>query len=486
MSCNSVVDKQVTLIKKHFPESLLDYLRKYVSFKNPAKEMAQKEHLYNWWKMEDYIDLWSEDEKNFYIPRGFAFQELRLEGILDKRINKHVNYKNLAEVNLRAYQEIACREILEQQQGVWVAPPGAGKTTTTLEAIRRSGQRALIIVDKTNIAEQWRERAQQFLQKDIGLIGDGVYNEQDITVVLQQTLWARKDSLIKKGFFDAWGFVVVDECHHVTADTFQQIISEFSSFYRIGISATPYKSKGYEDIIDMVLGPTFHITKKEILRKEGWLIKPKVKIWSTGFEHDYFSTHKTNGIDCFVEGCNRDLAKRRHQNNYMDITNALVKDFDRNGLIANNVAGELKQGHCIVVLSKRLKHLQDIADMVTALMNTSKYNYQFTGKQTTQERMEIVKRADEGKCVLYSTIADEALDIPRLDRVHLAWPTRNTDLIVQQVGRIERPHKDKKDAIINDYLDDVGPLRSQLKERATEVYIKDKLTIEVQDESFVI
>ena len=486
MSYDAIIDKQVTLIKDEFPESLLAHLRKDVAIKNPAKELAQKEHLYGWWKMDDYIELWSEDEKYFFIPRGYGIERLNFQHPLDKRVSKNVSYAGLSKVDLRDYQKIALEIILNEEQGVWVAPPGAGKTTTTLEAIRRSNQKALIIVDKTNIAEQWRERAKQFLGTDIGLIGDGIYSEQDITVVLQQTLWSRKEALEKKGFFDDWGFVVVDECHHVTADTFQQIISRFSSKYRIGISATPYKAKGYEGIVDIILGSNFHVTEKKLLREEGWLIKPKVKIWSTGYKHDYFSTHKTNGIDCFVDGCTRDLAKRRHQNNYSDITNTLVVSYDRNLLIANNVARELREGHCIVVLSKRLNHLKTIAAYVDNTMGTNKYSYQFTGKQTTEERMEIVKRADAGKCVLYSTIADEALDIPRLDRVHLAWPTRNTDLIIQQVGRIERPHPDKKDAIINDYLDDVGPLRSQLKERATEVYIKDKLTIEVEDENFRI
>lgn len=481
-----IIDKQVTLVKGKFPESLFEYLRKYISFQNPAKHAAKKEHLYGWWKLPDYIDLWSENETNFYVPRGFAFEELHLEDALDKRVKKYVDYSHLKKVKLRDYQEKACTAIEERQQGVWIAPPGAGKTTTTLEAIRRTGQKALIIVDKTNIAEQWRERAKQFLDTDIGLIGDGVYNEQDITVVLQQTLWSRKDQLKKKRFFDDWGFVVVDECHHVTSDTYQQVISEFSSFYRIGISATPYKARGYENIVDIILGATIHDTDKNDLRNKGWLIKPKVKIWGTGFEYDYFSTHKTDGVDCFVDGCTRDVKKRRHQNNYSDITTALVKDWDRNLLIGTNVKNELMEGHCIIVLSRRLEHLNSIAEIVSGLMGTSKYNYQFTGKQTTQERMEIVKRAEDGKCVLYSTIADEALDIPRLDRVHLAWPTRNTDLIVQQVGRIERPHKDKKDAIINDYLDDVGPLRSQLKERAYNVYIKDKLTIEVEDADFVL
>lgn len=485
MSYNSILDKQVTLVKSKFPEEFLTYLRQKVAFKNPAKEMAQKEHLYGWWKMADYIDLWSEDDKHFYVPRGYALEELELE-LLDKRVRGYVDYSDLTKVALRDYQEYACGWIMESQQGVWIAPPGAGKTTTTLEAIRRSGQKALIIVDKTNIAEQWRDRARQFLGMDIGLLGDGISDVRNITVALQQTLHSRKEALKKKGFFDQWGFVVVDECHHVTAETFQNVISEFSSHYRIGISATPYKSKGYEGIVDIVLGPTIHTTDKQYLREHSWLIKPKVKIWSTGFDHEYFSTHKTNGVDCFVENCTRDPAKRRHQNNYADITTALVDDQERNLLIARNVSLELDNNNCIVVLSKRLKHLNEIAKWVESIQGTSRYNYMFTGKQTTQERMEIVKRADDGKCVLYSTIADEALDIPRLDRVHLAWPTRNTDLIVQQVGRIERPHKDKIDAIINDYLDDVGPLRSQLKERATEVYIKDKLTIEVQDESFII
>jgi superfamily II DNA or RNA helicase len=156
----------------------------------------------------------------------------------------------------------------------------------------------------------------------------------------------------------------------------------------------------------------------------------------------------------------------------------LVRDEQRTDLVAANIAHELRHGHCVLVLSKRLAHLDAMMSRVAAIHGDDSRLFMFTGRQSTDRRMEVQAEAEKGSCVLFSTIADEALDIPRIDRIHFAWPTRNTDIIRQQIGRGERPHPEKKDVVVNDYLDDVGPLKGQLRDRVDRVYIPDKLVID--------
>lgn len=485
----AAVASQIILPKAELPTNILDEIRAALMMKNPARESAQKEQIGGWWNIPEYLDLYSEDETSLFIPRGFAnqlvegFKHYGLElDFADSRTVRPVNYDEYKTIGVRDYQESAINSMLTCEQGVWEAPPGAGKTVGVLEAIRRSGQRALVITDKTNIAEQWRLRAKAFLGADIGLLGNSVWDEMDITVALQQSLWARREQLQSDGWFDQWGFVCLDECHHLPANTFTEILSQFSAKYRIGVSGTPYKQPGQDDLIWNTLGPRLHVTDKHMLRKGGWLIKPEVRVWKTDFSYPFWPTHQFNKETgkCMFKYCTRPASKMRHQNNYSEMMTALVNDDLRNKIIATIVAQELSEGHCILVLSKRLGHLKTLEKYVLDMMPLAgDYLFQFTGKETTKRRMEIQDRAQSGRCVLFSTIADEALDIPRIDRIHLAWPTRNTDTTRQQIGRGERPFpgSSKSDTIINDYLDNVGPLRGQIADRVRNVYIPDGLTI---------
>lgn len=438
--------------------------------------------------MPNEISLWSYDNYEVRIPRGLAHQlnnfaesyGHKIEWEDRRTYSEESVHSELDEISVRVYQYTAIDSILKAEQGYWKSPPGSGKTVAVLEAIRRSGQKSLVIVNTTNIAEQWRERARTFLRRDVGLIGDGHIDLQDITIAMQQTLWSRIDEFD----FDQWGFVCLDECHHLPAETFTEVLSRFPARYRIGVSGTPAKNFGWKPLLEATLGPQIHETKKETLVNQGWLIKPIVEAHYTGFTFPFFSTHEHFGYKqnkkCLEPFCTRDNDKKRHGNNYQEMVSALVKDDDRNLRISANIWRELIQGHCVLVLSRRLGHLSDLRNMTEErleLERKSQKTFMLTGKETTEERMTVAELADKGSCVIFSTLADEALDIPRIDRIHLAYPSRNPDLIRQQIGRGERPHPDKTDVIVYDYVDSAGPLQNQYRERAREVYTQEGLKV---------
>jgi superfamily II DNA or RNA helicase len=147
---------------------------------------------------------------------------------------------------------------------------------------------------------------------------------------------------------------------------------------------------------------------------------------------------------------------------------ALTEDEDRNRAITANIIAN--KGHHQLVISKRLNHLHNIAAMLEEA-NFVDPVVTIIGKDDNEHRRSAKALAEGSPCVILSTLADEAMDIPRLDRLHLIFPQKNAGLVTQQVGRVERVHKDKTESLIFDYCDlNIGPLENQWRTRRFEVY----------------
>lgn len=473
------IDSKVYL--KNLPHSVSEQVKKTLSIQNPERENARNQKIPGWFNIPEKIFLYGEDSGELIIPRGIFdhLQDYFLHLGLD------VNYdRKLVSVNaeipsmaggLRPHQTKAVEAICLSETGIYEAPPGSGKTVTTLAAISRLQQRSLVIVNTANIASQWADRCERFLGFRPGVIGDGQWDEsKPITIALNQTLASRIDKL-DDSWFGSWGFVCLDECHHVTANTFFLVMNSFPSRWRIGVSATPDRDNGLIEVAHSVLGPVIHKTEKQGLIEAGFLIKPKVVRVLTNFQFDYISTHYADN-SCEFPGCTK-IGKHRHQNNYQQMLKALAENDSRNSLIATKIRSNFDSSN--LVLSKRIDHLHRIRNEVMKLdVFDPQRLFMLTGSETTDERMRVAEEAESGQCVIFSTIADEALDVPRLDRLYLVWPTKNSAVIRQQVGRIERFHQQKKSAVVYDFVDrDISPLHQQWIKRSIEVYASDGLSI---------
>lgn len=475
------VSNQVLL--QNLPVNIKERIRETLSIDNPERENAKKQKIPGWFNIPKKIHLFIEEEDGLIVPRGILpYLEVFLE-----TMSLDVDYRrNEADVQcgvpqmlseLRPHQHSAVQDICDFKTGIYEAPPGSGKTVTALAAIASVQQRALVIVNTTNIAAQWADRCERFLGFRPGIIGDGEWDEsQPITIALNQTLSSRLDKLPKE-WFESWGFVCLDECHHVTASTFFQVVNAFPSKWRIGVSATPDRDNGLLEVAYSVLGPIIHKTAKQELIDQGFLIKPSVVRVYTDFEHEYWSTHYADD-SCEIPGCDK-IGKHRHQNNYQQVLSALASDPQRNRIIALAIA---KNATCAnLVLSKRLEHLKALR---RAVIDTGAFDkdrlFMLTGKENTDERMRVAAEAELGSCVVFSTIADEALDIPRLDRLYLVWPTKNSAVIRQQVGRVERFDSRKESATVYDFVDkNIEPLHKQWIKRSIDVYAADGLSIRI-------
>lgn len=456
MIVRATLDHKIRTPMDGLPENVRPQILDALSIPNTAKDAAEKAGRWGWQNMPDYIDLYELEGDDLVMPRGFAsaFADgLRLTGHEVEWTDNRTWNKLLPIGNKptpRPWQEKAIPVLMQKQQGIYKAPAGSGKTVTILFTIKQLGCKSLIIINTKDILWQWQERVAQFLGESYpcGQIGDGVFEVSPyITIATAQTLNSRFEALEAEGFFDEFSFVCLDECHHATAETYNRILDRFSARYRIGVSATPDKTGDFA-LATNVLGPIIHETRPHEVTT---LMKPEVIRVPTKFQFAFRG------------------ARNGRQSNYSEMLTALVGNEDRNRLIVNSIMRE--EGHHQLVISKRLQHLELFEQM---LLDDGFPDpiVKIRGVDDNDARKDAKALAEEHPCVVLSTLADEAMDIPRLDRMHLTFPQKNAGLVTQQVGRVEREHPDKEDALIFDYCDmNVGPLEKQWRVRRFEVYV---------------
>lgn len=483
----ATVNNDLRVDSLSLPEGVVGDLVDALELPNKAKQNAKKQMQWKWQELPDTISLWNNDDQELIMPRGFRdqFEYGMREGFntevewSDSRQSER-SFKFIPPWTLRPHQEPAVEAVLASESGIYKAPAGSGKTVTVIEMMRRAQMKKnLIIVDKINIADQWAEEIQKFTGVAPGLIGDGRWDDSGwVTIATNQSLWSKRNELDSKDWFDKFGFVCLDECHAQPAVTFYEIMSRFSARYRIGVSATPSKTGDFEFAL-AVLGPILHETTREELRKYNILVLPTIIQVPTEFDFPYHGTFKVRaGEDCKVEGCKKRGKPHGHRTNYQTLIKELVHDPERLDLISDMIMGD--RGHHVVVPSKRLNHLDLIREAIIEKGWPEDKIFSLTGKSTRAERREIQERIpllDEA--VLLSTIADQALNIPILDRLHLVFPTSNEDGLRQIVGRIERFYHKDSDAVVYDYQDSlVGVLKNQQTTRKYDVYKVEGYKIE--------
>lgn len=395
-----------------------------------------------------------------YLPKGFL--KALLKGLDDNGDTYSIVYNKIyvpvvidySPICLKPHQEEAVQRIMDRHEGVICAPPASGKTVITLEAIRRLKLRSLIIVDKKNLIDQWSDRCKEFLGMQPDVISEGFTrgSGSPITIGMQQSL----RELVRLGNgkeMDNYGLVCLDECHHISAETYTNVLEKFSAAYRIGLSATPYRDDGLDMISKLVIGPVIYKITSEELEAGRYILKPKIERVETHFTHDFWSTHSVSKtMICDKPNCPKNGKAHSHRNNYMTVTKALVEDYDRNYFIAHRITQN--KDNCNLVVSDRLAHLDTLRELSISRGFPAERTHMLTGKETPAERAEVSRVAAYGACAIFSTIAKEALDIPRLDRLYLTWPIKREHILEQQIGRITRTHPDKRDAIVYDYVDE--------------------------------
>lgn len=258
--------------KKGLPSSMQDRLIRIAAFQNPEFYKAQAMRLSTYGKPR-VISCSESFSEHIGLPRGCLEEVVNLLNeygvrteIQDERTTgRHIDVSFHAE--LRIEQRDAVKKLLAHDQGILSAPAAFGKTVIGACLIAQRGVSALILVHRRQLMDQWRERLAAFLElpiANIGQVGGGKSKRTGIVDVAVIQSLQRKGSV--QDFVAEYGHVIVDECHHLAAFTFERVLREVRAKYVLGLTATPTRKNGHHPIISMQCGPIrFHLSPKKTL-----------------------------------------------------------------------------------------------------------------------------------------------------------------------------------------------------------------------------
>jgi superfamily II DNA or RNA helicase len=340
---------------------------------------------------------------------------------------------------LRDYQRAALDAWHLVDDGVIVAPCGAGKTLIGCGALASRATPALILVHTRDLARQWIERiGEAMIGVECGEIRHGKdERDADVVVATLQSLtrWTWPELV---AFGRGRGLVIVDECHHIPAETFSRVMLAMPARYRLGLTATPERADGLTMLLHWHLGEAVHAVERVELQEEGHVLLPEIRVIQTGW-----TSSQT------------EPAKRKRE---------LAEDTDRNALLCDEVMRLAKQGRSVLVLVDLVEHAKALAAACTLQDVEARA---LVGALTPKQRREVLLDAERGavRVIFATSLADEGLDLPRLDACVLATPCGNVARVEQRIGRVLRPMQDKPRPVVLDLVDAFGPARGYFRRR---------------------
>jgi superfamily II DNA or RNA helicase len=347
--------------------------------------------------------------------------------------------------NLRPDQQSAVAALAPHDAGVLAATTAFGKTVVAIRMIAERGVSTLILVHRRQLLDQWIERLVAFLnlpRDALGVIGAGKRKAKGVVDL------ALIQSLVRKGEVDDlvgnYGHIVVDECHHLSAVSFELVARRAKARYVLGLSATVTRKDGHHPIIAMQCGPIRH------------RIDPRAEAAKRPFDH-LVRVRETG----FTFGG----AEHSTTTPIQEIFRALAADEHRNSLIFDDILHSLDTGRSPVVLTERTDHLESLA---SRLERFAKHVVVLRGGQSEKRRREIMQRLssipqdEERVIVATGRYLGEGFDDSRLDTLFLTMPIAWKGTLAQYAGRLHRLSEEKREVIIYDYVDDRVPALARM------------------------
>jgi superfamily II DNA or RNA helicase len=436
-----VIEAQIagmlSLRRAGLPPALVAGLKHLASLANP--EFYEKERMrFSTWDTPRFIRCYREDLERLHLPRGLIGQVTELVDKTGSRLNltdlrpDHPAVALHATTPLRPHQQAAVDAVIDHDLAVIVAPPGSGKTVTACAVIAHHRQPTLILVDRKPLLAQWRDRLSEHLglaDDEIGIIGGGKDKRTGIVDVAMIQSLARRDR--PDEVFARYGLVVVDECHHLPAVSFETCVRTAPTRRWLGLTATPYRRDGLEGIIALQCGPTRHETRPEDIT-ENALVQRRLIVHPTNFIVD------------------DDTAP------IQTIFSELAEDERRTEQICTDVATAADAGRTCLVLTQRTSHIDAICQRLTQAGHTAHVLKGGLGKKAIAgvHHAMATPAGDAGTVVVATgSYLGEGFDWPQLDTLFLAFPIAFKGRVVQYVGRLLRAHGTKHDVELHDYLD---------------------------------
>ncbi|MBU3953426.1 MAG: DEAD/DEAH box helicase family protein, partial [Proteobacteria bacterium] len=442
--------------KSGLTQKALNILKRFAAFKNPDfyRSQAMRMPTFN----KPRVISCSEDFDAFLaLPRGCEEDVINLIKGYNVKLNQVDETNSGRPINiefsgvLRQEQQDAVDALMEQYNGVLSATTAFGKTVIGARLISLRKVNTLILVHRQQLLSQWVERLSQFLlihetlpdlpkkrgrKKQlnvIGRLGAGKDNLSGIVdIAIMQSL---STGGVVKDCIKNYGMIIVDECHHVPAVSFEQILKNATARYIYGLTATPYRQDGHHPIIFFYCGPV------------RFLVDAKKQAEIRPFAH-YLIPRFT----CFKTGLN----KNKEELSIQEIKSELVSDDIRNQLIVDDIVACYEKGRNSLVLTGRVSHVNSLSEiLIKSIPDVISLTGGMGAKKTAQVLEKISSIPLKKPFVLVSTgsFIGEGFDEPRLDTLFLAMPISWKGTLQQYAGRLHRLYEDKKDVQIYDYVD---------------------------------
>jgi superfamily II DNA or RNA helicase len=441
---------------KGLPPAMLNRILRLAAFQNPEFYKAQAMRLSTHDKPR-VIACGQEFVQHVAVPRGCLSETLalleahKIRPVVRDERNSGTPIQAEFQGQLRPFQEEAVANIAAHDEGILCAPTAFGKTAVAAWLIARRKVNTLIVVHRQQLLDQWQQRLEMFLSlppKSIGHIGGGKMDRTGcVDVAVIQSLY-RKEEV--KDFVSEYGQVIVDECHHISAFTFEQVMRQVKAKYVVGLTATPTRKDGHHPIIYMQCGPVrFNMSARTMTE-------------TTPFEHKVTPRYTEFRMA-------PDLTDVTIQDTYA----SLVNDAARNEMIAADIVRAVESGRCPLLLTGRTEHLQYFA---AKLAGVAKHVFVLKGGMGKKQRREIAAALDavpenESRVILATgSYIGEGFDDARLDTLFLAMPISWKGTLQQYVGRLHRLHDNKRFVQVYDYVDSYVLMLARMYERRLKGY----------------
>ncbi|WP_077034709.1 DEAD/DEAH box helicase family protein [Pelomonas sp. KK5] len=438
--------------KEQLPQALANRLIRLAAFQNPEFYKAQAMRMSVWDKPR-VVGNAENYPRHIALPRGCldAVQALLKDnGIRCNLRDERFAGEPLALAfagTLRTDQEEAVTAMLRHDAGVLYAPTAFGKTVAAAAAIARRGVNTLVLVHRTELLKQWQERLQAFLgvgKGVVGTIGGGKAKPTgriDIAVMQSLSRQGEVDPLVEN-----YGHVVIDECHHIGAASFDAILKRARAKFVLGLTATPIRRDGQQPIIFMQCGPIRFTAAKP-----------------AGAPHDLEVVPRYHSSRINLPG----------EAGIQDVFRFVADDKARTEAVAGEVREAFERGRKILVLTERTEHLEAIRAGLDGL--TSAF-FVLHGRMSKKQRAALVAELEtlppEAPRILLSTgkLVGEGFDHAPLDTLVLAMPVSWTGTLQQYAGRLHREHAAKADVRIIDFVDAGHPALLRMWEKRQRGY----------------
>jgi superfamily II DNA or RNA helicase/very-short-patch-repair endonuclease len=454
-----VLGNQIYIAKEGLNPGLRNRLLRLAAFQNPEFYRAQAMRLSTYNKPR-VVGCAEDLPHHIGLPRGCLDDVRKLLAELGVGIGIHDERHDGSPLDvtfqgeLRPEQKTAAEAILRHDTGVLAATTAFGKTVVAAWLVARRGVNALVLVHRRQLLDQWVERLSTFLDvpaKSISRIGGGQSRPTgrvDIGII---------QSLVRKGVASDivadYGHVIIDECHHLSAHSFEQVARQAKARFVLGLSATVTRKDGHHPIIFMQCGPVRH------------QVDARAQAASRPFEH-FVLVQPTP----FQANRNPDQDKRvEFQTLYQELTD----DQTRTRRICEDVIDAVRSGRSPLILTERNDHLdrfeQELATRVEHVV-VLRAGMGKKQRQAVNERLAAIPRR-EGRVILATgKYVGEGFDDPRLDTLFLTLPVSWRGTVAQYAGRLHRLYDGKREVRIYDYADLNVPMLARMFDRRCRGY----------------